>query len=418
MEKLVLKWIRNAVFILVFSLLKTFSSFGCTTPVFRYALEMWPAFNYTVEVVHNGNLTDEQILTLKQLKNSSTGNAPTNLVVIETANYGKYNIPEDKLPQILLFHPIEHRNTNIIWQGALTKENVGKIIDSPARQEILRNIQKGDAITWVLIESKDKVKNTEAFNTLSKELEILSEELKLATDATDVDGKLLDIEIINRGVHFSMISVSRSDPDEEVFIKMLLSTEPDLPFIKAPLAFPVFGRGRVLYALVGRGIKQKLIEETCNSVIGWCSCTIKEDNPGSDLLFTADWETVVGDSSWIKEVELPEITGMSGFIQEPETQPDNDKNTTVQKSESIQETIESKQKEELVEAETQQKEPLKSPSEKVEIAKEEKSISTKVTETKNSRFSLLTRNIVIVVLLLLIIMPTISFYLRKKRSNN
>ena len=82
-----------------------------------------------------------------------------------------------------------------------------------------------------------------------------------------------------------MVKLSRTDPAEEIFVKMLLGTESDLASYHTPLAFPVFGRGRALYALVGKGIKRKLIKSTCNTIIGWCSCTIKEDNPGTDLLF-------------------------------------------------------------------------------------------------------------------------------------
>lgn len=408
MGKLGLKWIRSISIVLVFSLLKTMSLLACTTPVFRYALEMWPAFNYKVEIIHNGNLNAEQTLAVEHLRNSLNKNGSTNLVVEETANFGKYNIPYTKNPQILLLHPVEQRNNDIVWQGDLTKENVDKIIDSPARQEILRNIQKGDAISWILVESKDKDKNAEAFNTLNKELKILSNELKLATDATDVDGKLLDIEIINQGVHFSMLSVSRDDPAEEVFIKMLLSTEPDLPFIKSPMAFPVFGRGRVLFALVGKGIKKKLIEETCNSVIGWCSCTIKEDNPGADLLFNADWEKIVGDSSWIEEVVLPEITGMSGFIQEEKVNKVAE-TITKEKTEPAEKNIEKKQVEEVVKT-------VKISAVAIKTVQNEKSISTKIAEAKTEGMNPLTRNIIIVVVLLLIAMPTISFYLRKKKS--
>jgi hypothetical protein len=413
MHKLDLKWIKHLSIILLFSLVKTISSLGCSTPVFRYALEMWPAFNFTIEVVHNGELTEQQALALKQLSNSSEGNQTANLLIKESADFEKYNLPQNSSPQILLYHPVEQRDKSIIWQGELSLANVNKIIDSPARQEILRNIQKGDAVTWVLVNGKDEEKNKVAYNTLNKELKDLSETLKLASDATNVDGELLDINIINQGVKFSMLTVSRDDLAEEIFIKMLLSTEPDLPFIKAPMAFPVFGRGRVLFALVGKGIKRKLIEETCNSVIGWCSCTIKEDNPGSDLLFKADWEAVVGDSTWIKEVELPEITGMSGFIQEPQLKVEKkEPRSTVQTQENKPVEVEKIiAKEEAKISETTVVEPTKT----VELVAEKKQVSV-AADTQMGGMSPLTRNIIIVVVLLLITLPTVSFFLRKNKS--
>ncbi|NOR74133.1 MAG: hypothetical protein GQ525_03125, partial [Draconibacterium sp.] len=300
---------KAILFILLFQVVYITPTLGCSTPVFRYALERWPAFFYTVEVIHNNNLNEEQKQTLKLLKQTSVGNLNTNIRVVETIATEKHNIPENELPIIRLFYPVENNNPGVLWQGELTSENVTKLIDSPARREIVSRMKKGDAVAWILLESADEYQNDLASRTLSEELKVLSNELKLASTATDANGNPLDINIVNSGVHFSMLKISRDDPAEEIFIKMLLGTEPDLPFIKSPLAFPVFGRGRVLFALVGRGIKEKLIKETCNSVIGWCSCTIKEDNPGSDLLFSADWEKAVGDSSWIQAEEIPEISG-------------------------------------------------------------------------------------------------------------
>lgn len=398
--------------ILIFNLLNVFSSYSCTTPVFRYALEMWPAFNYKVTIIHNGNLSSEQTDAIELLKKSASGNRVANIMVQETSDFNKYNIQEKEKPQIVLLHPEEHKNNTIIWHGDLTIANVKKIIDSPARQQILKNIQKGDAISWILVESHDQVKNKEASQTLKKEIELLSGKLKLAGDATDVDGKPLDIDIINNGVHFSMISISRDDPAEEVFIQILLSTEPDLPFIKSPLAFPVFGRGRVLYALVGKGIKQKLIETTCNAVIGWCSCTVKEDNPGSDLLFTADWEKVAGDSTWIKAVEIPEITGMSGFINEEEIKKSENK-TKVVKPEPVETK---KQQKKIVVDSIQSKASTTTESSDVISLKSTETVSTPITDNATSEKNPLRRNIFIVVAILLFALPAISVYLRKKGS--
>jgi hypothetical protein len=341
-----------------------------------------------------------------------------NLKIIELTNSEKYNIPNEELPQIRLHYPLEHNNRDVIWQGGFTKENIIRIIDSPARREIVKRIQEGNAATWILLESRNPEKNTESYKILDAELRKLSNELQLATSATDVDGKLLDIDIINRGVSFSMVKVSRNDFAEEIFIKMLLGTEPDLPFIKAPLAFPVFGRGRVLFALVGKGINGRLIKETCNSVIGWCSCTIKEDNPGSDLLLKADWEIAIGDSTWIQELELPEITGISGFISNAEAELKDIKTSTISEPEiTVRENINIKKKEAEFEIVAKREFKQKAFETNNEVIEENK-LQTKINESKRGVLSTLNRNILIVVILLLILLPTISFFIRKKSSNN
>jgi hypothetical protein len=55
------------------------------------------------------------------------------------------------------------------------------------------------------------------------------------------------------------------------------------------MLFPVFGRGRVLYALVGGGIEPANIEKAARFLIEGCSCIVKRDNPGTGLLLDTDW---------------------------------------------------------------------------------------------------------------------------------
>ncbi len=62
------------LFILLFQFSYIIPALSCSTPVFRYALERWPSFLYTVEVIHNGNLNEEQKQILKLLKETSLGN--------------------------------------------------------------------------------------------------------------------------------------------------------------------------------------------------------------------------------------------------------------------------------------------------------------------------------------------------------
>lgn len=409
--------LKSILFILLFQFSYIIPALSCSTPVFRYALERWPAFLYTVEVIHIGNLNDEQNQAFKLLKETLAGNISTNLRVVETTVTEQHNISEKELPLIRLFYPVESNNPGVLWQGALTKENVNKIVDSPARREIVRRIQKGDAITWILLESADDYQNDLASKILDDELKVLSEELKLSSTATNADGEPLEIDIVNKGVHFTMLKVSRSDPAEEIFVKMLLGTEPDLPFIKSPLAFPVFGRGRVLFALVGRGIKEKLIEETCNSVIGWCSCTIKEDNPGSDLLFSADWEKAVGDSSWIQELEIPEISGLTEFlIPEKEIVPENSDEEIYSKSEEPKnEIIDVAIVESSAKILTNQVEEIKEVKE-IEVSETQNETLVMKSEPDKTTFSNLIRNILLVFLFLIILVPTLSFLLKRKAN--
>jgi hypothetical protein len=98
-------------------------------------------------------------------------------------------------------------------------------------------------------------------------------------------------------LEFSLLRLSRHDPNERPFIQMLLGAEADLDEMKAPIVFPVFGQGRALYALVGDGIKDETIEKAATFLIGKCSCEVKEQNPGMDLLLAADWKAIIQSQS-------------------------------------------------------------------------------------------------------------------------
>jgi len=365
---------------------------SCTTPVFRYALERWPAYLYTVEVVHSGNLNDAQKRALNYLKASSVTGIKANLNVVEISDTKNEKIRKEELPLIRLFYPKEHHVHGLVWEGALTNENVRKLVDSPARRKAFHQIQKGDAVVWFFLESGKKSEDNRLAGLLKEQLNQLSDELKLSSIATDASGKPLDINISNNKVKFSMVRVSNTNPEEEIFVKMLLGTEPDLAIFHAPLAFPVFGRGRVLYALVDKGISPELIKTACNAVIGWCSCTIKEENPGTDLLFMADWGKVIGDTSWIHE-EIPEITGLSGFLPS-----ENEKEEEKKLEPEAKETIKKNNTDTVIE----------------QIVVDNDVEKPEEPAIDESTIGPLWRNILIVIAILIIAVPTVSYIFKRK----
>jgi hypothetical protein len=78
-----------------------------------------------------------------------------------------------------------------------------------------------------------------------------------------------------------------------MLIDLLLRAHQDLTEAKEPMLFPVFGRGRALEAFVGQEINVETVEAAATFLCGACSCTIKGLNPGIDLLFAADWNSVL-----------------------------------------------------------------------------------------------------------------------------
>ena len=57
------------------------------------------------------------------------------------------------------------------------------------------------------------------------------------------------------------------------------------------MLFVVYGRGRALPPYIGKGIAYQNLVEVTNFVTSACSCTVKDQNPGVDLLMAFDWQS-------------------------------------------------------------------------------------------------------------------------------
>ena len=87
-----------------------------------------------------------------------------------------------------------------------------------------------------------------------------------------------------------LVKVARTDPNETWLVRQLLAAEPDLHrYADQPMIFPVYGRGRTMPPLVGKGITAENLRGGVSYLLGACSCLVKEQNPGVDLVFRWDW---------------------------------------------------------------------------------------------------------------------------------
>lgn len=259
-------------------LFATTSAIACSVPVFRYALEHWEADAYRVTVPHEAKVE------------------------------GKFNVMRADAPKIELRHPAIMRNEEVVWSADYNEANVKVLVDSPARQQIAERFGAGESAVWVLLESGDKTKDDEASKFLEERLEYLAGVMELPKlDQQDVKNGLLSVPGDGLRLAFSTLRVKRDDAAEGAFIAMLLASEPDLRGLNEPIVFPVFGQGRVLYALVGKGIKVETVDRAAQFLIGSCSCQVKEQNPGVDLVMAVDWKKMVKDQAMPGQ-KLPELS--------------------------------------------------------------------------------------------------------------
>ena len=303
---------------------------ACSVPVFRYALERWPADKFEAIIFHRGPLSaDHQKLIERLNSRESAAN-----VVAEAVDLDQNKDPElhkvwetfgtEQLPGVLLFFPRTSRIPVPAWSGPLDEEAINTVVDSPARRQIARRLIKGETAVWVFLEIGDKAADDAAFKTLETELHVQQNKIKLGEiDEADLAQGLLLMDPEELKVKFSTLRISREEAKEKAFVEMLLGTESDLRELKEPMAFPIFGRGRALYALIGKGINADTIAQAGTDLTGPCTCTIKDQNPGTDMLMSVAWETLIEPFVEV-EKELPPLKGLGGFGTE-QAKDDDDK---------------------------------------------------------------------------------------------
>lgn len=299
---------------------------ACDVPVFRYALELWPSADYEVFVLQRDPLSASEQNAAEYLSASTGELSPHVNIKVRVADLAHASgaplaelweeAGRPDLPCLILRYPRESGIDRIAWSGPLTTESVWALVDSPARREISRRILAGHSAVWVLLTSGDADKDAAAEALLDRCLSKIEQTLELpAPVAGTLAGQtsMPEAEAPPLQIRFSFLSISPRDPAESVLAGMLLRSEPDLSDYAAKLkliAFPVYGRGRALYALAGRGLNEENISEACQFLAGPCFCEAKALAPGTDLVVATDWDTALEGSPRQAVVEQP-LVGLS-----------------------------------------------------------------------------------------------------------
>ena len=327
---------------------------ACSVPVFRYALERWQADPYEVFVFHHGKLTTTQQAQVDRLTRDGEAGKTFANVRIKTCDLD--NNPDPDLlalwknqetrqktttPWMAVHYPVASRNPTPVWQGPLTDARVTALLKSPMRKTIADRLIQGHTSVFVLLESGNQAADDKAATLMLARLAHLETSLKLPEiSEEDIAQGLVLIDPEDLKVKFSLLRLSRKNAAEAMFIEMLLSSEDDLrEDTPQPMAFPIFGRGRALYALVGKGINNDTIDAAGADLTGPCTCTVKEQNPGIDMLMPVAWDQLV---QRLPEADkpLPPLVGLAGFGEEPQDNNTDDlKNSGAQKTgEATQQT--------------------------------------------------------------------------------
>ncbi len=279
---------------------------ACQVPVFRYALERWSADKYQVIVLSSGPLDGTSQTSLQRLQSADAEHgANFEVVTADVATIHDERLlemwqqhqPKDS-PLMIVLYPrtAEQVPDRVLETGELTNDAVDRLLHSPVRKEVARRLSSGQSAVWIFVPSGDADKDSLAKRTLEQHIAASQQILTVPTaDELDIDPVRLANNRIPLRIEFSMVTLDREDPQEAFLLAALTHSEAELPQTE-PQAFPVLGRGRVLYGLVGRGIMLATIDNACRFLSGPCSCQVKNQNPGFDLLLSYDWDEAVAGS--------------------------------------------------------------------------------------------------------------------------
>ena len=271
---------------------------ACAEPVFRCAMAHWPTASYEATVFHRGPLPEEEQALITSLK-EATAKTGANLTCatvdvsdgMDDLAQSRWNSQTNAEPPWLVLHaPHSEPGEPPLWTGRLSQDALDAILDSPARRKITEVLLGGDSAVWVLLECGDAIRDEATVDVLAAELQRLEEEMMAPPIADKADGGKPASSPPVR-IKFSLIRVTRNDPAEAFLVNQLLRDEPS--HRGRPVAFPVFGRGRVINGQVGRGLDRESITAVCETICAPCKCDPTKKRPGKHLLLSARWESAL-----------------------------------------------------------------------------------------------------------------------------
>jgi len=277
---------------------------ACETPVYRYAMYRWQPTPYEVYSFHDAANAEAHSAVEKAIADvaEATDNRanivfiPVNLTTdpelegvtpdIKQAWTSQEN-PE--LPSYLISTPYGVQ----IYAGKLDATAIKSLVESPARKKMAQQLEAGKIGVLLYLSGKDEQQNEKTKNILAGLVKEVGEgKVSLySAPAKDASAAAEDAAPVgNPALELGLIEVNRDDAKESWLVRSLLAMESDLPEESRPMVFLTYGRGRALLPYIGEGITRENLIREVEFISGACSCTVKEQNPGVDLLVRYDWD--------------------------------------------------------------------------------------------------------------------------------
>lgn len=278
------------------------ATIACETPVYRYAMYRWQPAPYEVYFFHDADPEDQHKQVADLLESFGRGSdTPANIAYL-TVNIAEdkelasvppdvkkaWEAREDKsLPAYFISTPY---GVGLAFEK-LDTATVKALIESPARKSLAAQLETGKLGVFVMLTGNDEAETKQTEETMTDLVdEVRSGKVSLYVSPTEADDAE-EGEEAKGNTDLGFIQIDRNNEEEKWFVRSLLAMEPELDKEERPMVFLVYGRARALLPYIGKGITRENLLREIEFVSGACSCTVKEQNPGVDLLVRYDWES-------------------------------------------------------------------------------------------------------------------------------
>ena len=303
---------------------------ACTTPVYRYAMYNWPPAPYFIFYFHPGEIPAEDEKVNQAITDLADEGPAFANVLLEPVDVSAEEV--EKLPEPVQDAWREHVGEDAegaepvhlvftswgakLHAGRLDEATVKAMVDSPLRTKIGKMLEEGCATVMVFLPGTKEAENKQA-EEVAKDLVARAGEGQIPIESAMFDPRLYagppaaegpdaggseedtgdspteeELLALASRLKVGFVKVDRSQKAEKWLFDSLMAVEPDLKELaEEPMVFFAYGRGRAMPPYVGKGINAENLTAELQFLASACSCFVKDQNPGMDLLMHWDWDS-------------------------------------------------------------------------------------------------------------------------------
>lgn len=289
--------------------IKVFNPVPCDTPVYRYAMYRWDPADYELFFFHK---TADQVADVAQLKStidqwSISNECSTNLslTTVDLTNQSAMSVlpPEifdcfhagGKDSGFVLTGPKRH----CLFVDALSVEQLSSWMQSLS-VDVCEKLADQSICVFVIAadENADPGLVGQTIEQLETKLanfkaDWASEKVRLSNSSHSIGTLDLDssFAIEKRSSKLGQFQWYVVDDSDSPWFRWSLETAREDSQTPGVWIYPVFGRGRALPPVTAEQLTDQWLKEQLEFLTSACACTVKEQNPGVDLLLQYDWDS-------------------------------------------------------------------------------------------------------------------------------